>query len=105
MGKDFPGLRPGLLLIFTFTLGVPPPAMGLKLPGQRAKFQNARQFGPEDTSISPVAPNSIPSAFYPTPQHLSFRVLQSPDFTIRVPAGYVDVCKFFLLRAVPGLGF
>lgn len=105
MGRTSLGSDQVCSLSLPLPWGYLPPAMGLKLPGKRAKFENTRQFGPEDTSISPAAPNLIPSAFYPTPQHLSFRVLQSPDFTTRVPAEYVHVCKFFLLRAVPGLGF
>lgn len=75
------------------------PALGLKLSGRRTQFQNLRQFGPKDTFVSPAAPNSgILSIFYSTPQHLSCRVLQRPDFAVRVPARCVNVCEFFLLH-------
>lgn len=46
------------------------PALGLKWPEQRVQFQNLRQFGPKDTSLSPAAPNSGYS-FYLLPHPLS----------------------------------
>lgn len=108
-GQDFPGLRLALLLVFISPWGYQTPALGLKFPGQRAQLQNVRQFGTKDTHVRPATSNSgIPSVFYPTPQHLSFRVLQSPDFTVRVPARCVNVCEFFLPHCLVqflGLGF
>ena len=72
----------------------------IKIAKAESSASELRQFGPKDTQVSPVASHSrISSVFYPTPQHLSFRVLQRPGFSVRVPAGagvvYVNVCEFF----------
>lgn len=75
-----PCLYPHLRVLATCT--------GIKIARAESSASELGQFGPKDTQVSPVTSHSrIPSVFYPTPQHLSFRVLQGPGFTVRVPAG------------------
>lgn len=83
-----PGFKLSLFLIFTLILL---PALGLKWPEQ-SQFQNLRQFGPKDTSLSPVVPNSGYS-FYLLPHPLS--ICSAWCCEARVPARLVNVCKFF----------
>ena len=96
-GQDFSGFRLALLLVFTLvsTLRVLATCTGIKIARAESSASELGQFGPKDTQVSPVASHSrIPSVFYPTPQHLSFRVLQGPGFTVRVPVGAGCVCVY-----------